>query len=169
MSVIRLSVRFILPLLLAGCAATPPLPAGESNYCLPRLLHVVDQSNGQDSVLAVQREGKAMRWSWLNPLGAPLARQVLEQGRWRDDGLTPPNASAIPLFAALIFAWTPRTALDANYGADAWHEMSTPHGWRRTLLAPSQALWTVESYDEKLIIAAPNGKQWHISPLSPLP
>ena len=51
----------------------------------------------------------------MDPLGIPLARQVLQDGNWHADGLLPPNPEARELFAALLFALTPQAGLAANY------------------------------------------------------
>ena len=44
----------------------------------------------------------------MDPLGIPQARQKLIDGQWQADGLLPPNPEARELFAALLFALTPR-------------------------------------------------------------
>ena len=93
-------------LLLSACASQPPLPATTPSLPLPLQLHVQRLADGQsqDWLLVVQREGGAIRWSMMDPLGIPQARQKLVDGQWQADGLLPPNPQARELFAALLFA-----------------------------------------------------------------
>jgi len=95
-------------LLLSACASQPPLPEKIPNLTLPMQLHVQRQADGQsqDWLLVIQREGGAIRWSMMDPLGIPQARQKLVDGQWQADGLLPPNPQARELFAALLFALT---------------------------------------------------------------
>ncbi|WP_124080865.1 DUF3261 domain-containing protein [Pigmentiphaga humi] len=161
---------------LSACSTTPPLPAREHDYGLPRWLHVVRQHPGQadqDSMLAVQREQGATRWSWFDPLGVPLARQLLDQGNWRSDGLAPPNSEARELFAALLFAWTPHDALDAAYGAGSWREEPMRDGWRRTLIRANAPYFAIRAIHAGpagvLVIEDSHGTHWRVAPLDTRP
>ena len=80
-------------------------------------LHVQRLADGQsqDWLLVIQREGSAIRWSMMDPLGIPLARQKLIDGTWLADGLLPPNPQARELFAALLFALSSADDLRALY------------------------------------------------------
>ena len=69
----------------------------------------------QDWLLVIQQEDAGLRWSLMDPLGIPLARQLLQDGTWHADGLLPPNPEARELFAALLFALTPEAQLSNNY------------------------------------------------------
>ncbi|WP_262880363.1 hypothetical protein [Pseudomonas paralcaligenes] len=112
-----------LTLALGACAARTPVP--ENNPALvaelPLGLQIerTQASTEQAWLLMVQAEGQALRWSLFDPLGVPLARQLLENGQWRNDGLLPPNPEARELFAALLFALTAEDALGA-YPAGDW-------------------------------------------------
>lgn len=44
---------------------------------------------------------ESWRFIQLDALGAPLARQVLVNGQWRNDGFLPPNREASRLFSAV--------------------------------------------------------------------
>ncbi|MCW3149552.1 DUF3261 domain-containing protein [Stutzerimonas stutzeri] len=111
--------------LLEGCAARAPLPATTSALDVPLQLHVQRRgSEPADWLLVIQREEAALRWSLLDPLGIPLARQQLRDGDWHTEGLLRPNPEARELFAALLFALTRRDQLAALYGAAA--EQSGP-------------------------------------------
>ena len=104
-------------LLLSACASQPPLPATTPSLPLPMQLHVQRLADGQsqDWLLVVQREGGAIRWSMMDPLGIPQARQKLVDGQWQADGLLPPNPQARELFAALLFALTSADEVRALY------------------------------------------------------
>ena len=104
-------------LLLAACASKAPLPVSVPELQLPMQLHIQRQQAGQrqDWLLVIQQEASGLRWSLMDPLGIPLARQQLINGQWQADGLLPPNAEARELFASLLFALTPDNQLRRNY------------------------------------------------------
>ncbi|KPA92455.1 DUF3261 domain-containing protein [Pseudomonas sp. RHF3.3-3] len=104
-------------LLLGACASRLPLPTHTPTLALPLQLLVERQQDGlrQDWLLVIQREAGGLRWSLMDPLGIPLARQLLQDGDWHADGLLPPNPQARELFAALLFALTPQAELADNY------------------------------------------------------
>lgn len=104
-------------LLLTACTSQAPLPAAVPHLELPMQLHVQRQQadQRQDWLLVIQQEANGLRWSLMDPLGIPVARQQLISGQWQADGLLPPNAEARELFAALLFALTPDNELNNNY------------------------------------------------------
>lgn len=104
-------------LLLSACASQPPLPEKTPALALPMQLHVqrLEGAQSQDWLLVIQREGAGIRWSMMDPLGIPLARQKLINGQWQADGLLPPNPQARELFAALLFALASADDLRALY------------------------------------------------------
>ncbi|MDH0304221.1 MULTISPECIES: hypothetical protein [unclassified Pseudomonas] len=106
-----------LCLLLGACAAHAPLPTQLPALTLPQQLHVAREQAGQrqDWLLVIQREEGRLRWSLLDPLGIPQARQLLDGQRWQADGLLPPNPEARELFAATLFALTPAGQLPLLY------------------------------------------------------
>ena len=113
----------VMTLLLGACAGHTPVPASSPalSATLPISLQIERTQNAEqrDWLLVIQAEGEALRWSLFDPLGVPLARQLLEHGEWRNDGLLPPNAEARELFAALLFALTTDNALTA-YPEGSW-------------------------------------------------
>jgi len=60
-------------LLLGACASQAPLPEKIPALALPMQLHVQRLADGQsqDWLLVIQREGQALRWSMMDPLGIP--------------------------------------------------------------------------------------------------
>jgi hypothetical protein len=123
-------------LLLTACASQAPLPVSVPRLELPMQLHVQRQQadQQQDWLLVIQQEPSGLRWSLMDPLGIPVARQQLIGGQWHADGLLPPNAEARELFAALLFALTPDSELSGNY----------PGAQRRGTQRIFDARWGVE-------------------------
>jgi hypothetical protein len=130
----------VASLLLGACAARTPVPpvAPALVAALPLTLQIQREQADvrQDWLLVIQQEGPALRWSLLDPLGIPQARQLLEAGQWRNDGLLPPNTEARELFAALLFALARADALH-GYPAGSWQQMND----ERRRLAPG---WTID-------------------------
>ncbi|MBV4475568.1 hypothetical protein KVQ74_15450 [Pseudomonas sp. COW3] len=145
-------------LLLSACASQAPLPAGNPTLPLPLQLHIerVQAEQRQDWLLVIQREGPGIRWSMMDPLGIPQARQQLIDGRWQADGLLPPNPEARELFAALLFALTPSGELALNYPT------AQQQGGQRSL----PARWDIR-YSQPLSfeLNLPQGPQYRVSPL----
>ena len=112
----------LLVLLLGACSHPAPLPVAAPALDWPLQLHVLRQQDElrQDWLLVVQREDGALRWSLLDPLGIPRARQLLVQQDWQNDGLLPPNPEARELFAALLFALMPAEELAQRYPSVRW-------------------------------------------------
>ncbi|MCO8162603.1 hypothetical protein NJC38_10535 [Pseudomonas sp. 21LCFQ010] len=150
-------------LLLGGCASQAPLPVGTPDLQLPRQLHVqrVQAGQSQDWLLIIQQESGGLRWSMMDPLGIPQARQRLIDGQWQADGLLPPNPEARELFAALLFAMTPEHELPARY----------PSARQQGTLRRLDSRWQVEFRSPEVfsLTLAPARDQpvhFNISPLS---
>ncbi|PTQ68660.1 uncharacterized protein DUF3261 [Pseudomonas sp. GV071] len=139
--VISRLLPFLLLLLLSACAQQAPLPEQPPRLDLPLQLHVQRELAGQtqDWLLVVQQEGPALRWSLMDPLGIPLARQLLSANQWQNDGLLPPNPEARELFAALLFALTPVEQVSARYPGADWQQ----HGQQRWLRDSDETRWQV--------------------------
>ena len=143
----RLLLALFVTLLLSACAQHAPLPATPPTLALPLQLHVQREQAGQtqDWLLVVQQEGPALRWSLLDPLGIPQARQLLTGNQWQNDGLLPPNPEARELFAALLFALTPAEQVSAHYPGADWQQ----HDQQRRLMENGSARWQV-TYQQPL-------------------
>lgn len=135
------TLLWLAMLVLTACAQHPPLPEQTPALDLPLQLHVQRQDTDgvSDWILIVQQEGPALRWSLLDPLGVPLARQLLVDGRWQADGLLPPNPQARALFAALLFALTPSADLHQLYPG---RDVAEGPGWR-SLMLNAASTWHV--------------------------
>lgn len=163
--------------LLSACAAGLPLPAAQAPLpSLPRWVTVTDYRTPATptvSILVVQEEGDdGSRWSLLDPLGMPRARQIWQHGQWRNDGFLPPNPEATALFSALLFAWQPRDTLTQAYAAQRWEQHTTPAGEAlRTLYAGERPYWRIiwahGATADAFSITQHDALLWRISPLSP--
>jgi len=146
-------------LLLSACASQPPLPSKNPTLALPLQLHVQREQNGQrqDWLLVIQREGGGMRWSMMDPLGIPQARQKLIEGAWQADGLLPPNPQARELFAALLFALTSADEVSALYPDAQARDLTRtlPSHWQ--IVYQSSLVFTVNITGQPL--------SYHITPL----
>ena len=148
-----------LCVLLSGCTSLP-LPKHTPTLALPMQLHVQREhaDQRQDWLLVIQQEDAALRWSLRDPLGIPLARQVLQNGHWKADGLLPPNPEARELFAALLFALTPNDQLADNY----------PQATYSTDQRAIEPRWRVHYQPPPVFsIDMPNNVHYTISPLDP--
>lgn len=161
--------------LLAGCAGAPPTPVASNDLGLPRRVHVTLQKPGQprqDALLVVQAEGPdATRWSMFDPLGMPMARQILQDGKWRNDGFMRPNGEASDMFSAILFAWTPAASLPSAYAGQDWHADPTAGGGRERVMNDSCNLrwrvdWQPGAPADTFLITTGGGTAWHVEPLA---
>ena len=152
------ALGMFLLLLLSGCTSLP-LPKHTPRLALPMQLHVQRQQadERQDWLLVIQQEDAGLRWSLMDPLGIPLARQLLHNQHWQADGLLPPNPEARELFAALLFALTPADQLADTY------PQATSSADRRAL----ERRWQVHYVQPQVFsIDLQNGVHYTLSPLN---
>lgn len=101
-------------LLCAACATPAATPLAWPDSGWPVQLHgraLSVEGEPQDRLLVVQREGAALRFLMFDPLGVPLARQILDGSGWHNEGLLPPLPGVRELYASVL------QALDAQAGA----------------------------------------------------
>ncbi|CAM3758973.1 hypothetical protein [Bordetella flabilis] len=165
-------------LVLAGCAGVPPTPVASADLGLPRRVHVTLQSPGevrQDALLVVQAEGAhGTRWSLFDPLGMPKARQILQDGQWRNDGFMRPNGEASDMFSAILFAWTPVAALPSAYAGEDWRDTATPDGGRERVMNELcgtrwRVTWRQGAAADTFTITTGGGSTWRVEPLKDTP
>jgi len=178
MTRLRLFLTLSLAALLAGCASAPPTAVAPAELHLPRWVQVHIVTPGQpdqDAMLAVQDEGQgATRWSLFDPLGMTRARQILQDGKWRNDGFMRPDGKASDMFSAILFAWTPEQSLARAYAGANWQSQPMPTGGRsRTLVQECsprwQVTWAAQAADDSFSIHQPDGTVVTISPLKNAP
>jgi len=136
----------VLLVALAGCASySLPVPQAVFNGQAPRQVLVTEiKPNTKEAQIwqvVVQQQGDSLRWLRFNLLGAPDARQILQNGQWRNDGFIPPNQEARELFAALLFAWTSPVDLPLAYPYPPYHWQIFNDKW--VLKDNSRLRWTV--------------------------
>lgn len=148
-------------MLLTGCASQAPLPQNLPTLALPMQLHVqrVQAGQSQDWLLVIQQEGQTLRWSLLDLLGIPQARQRLVEHQWQADGLLPPNPEARELFAALLFALTPDRPLTADYRG------ATTDNHRRRLGERWQVVYRKEAASVPFTLTLLHDLTYRITPL----
>jgi len=187
----RISFCLLILVLVSGCATyTPPVPAthtlNSESLPLPRKVLVTEIKPVGDPIpfiikplwlVIVQQEGEGLRWLRLNLLGAPDARQLLENGRWRNDGFIHPNLEAREMFAALLFAWMQNADLDEAYGAGRWlyrdvgdDNSSYAEMDLLTTAADEKPRWTViwpdiKQEDAFTIVRHKDGIRWEVRPV----
>ena len=149
-------------LLLSACTSHAPLPAQIPHIKFPVQLHVQREQAGQrqDWLLIVQKERHGLRWSLMDPLGIPLARQKLYEDRWKADGLLPPNPEARELFAAVLFALTSDKEVRFDYpGVQLLpHGRSLDERWHVSYAAEGVMRITLESGELVYIVSPLEGK-----------
>lgn len=156
---------FVCLLILAGCTTRLPMPTPATGLALPsHALHVIEQDHDKPQVhamLVVRAEDNNTYWTLIDLLGIPLARQILQDGQWRNDGFLPPNPAARSLFIGLLFAWTPASELGLKYpNSDIRLE-----GNARTLYVNEQPALSVTANGQDLLLTFSNGSRWTVSPL----
>lgn len=96
---------------LCGCQSFPPvysLPLQPQTNDIFKVEQLDIEGNiKQINLLMIQYETKQWRWLMTDPLGTPLARVILNQTGWHNDGFVMPNQQARWLFSALATALTP--------------------------------------------------------------
>jgi len=146
MRYLRNSVYAVLLLTLAGCAShSPPVPKEVFIWQAPRqvLVTEINPKTIEPVVwqVVVQQQAGSLRWLRFNLLGAPDARQILANGKWRNDGFMPPNQKVRELFAALLFAWTHPRDLIYAYPYPQYAVQAFMDKW--VLKENSRLRWTV--------------------------
>ncbi|RRV09386.1 hypothetical protein EGJ27_06355 [Pseudomonas sp. v388] len=155
-------VWFLILLLLGGCTSQSPLPGNPPEMQLPKQLHIVrnQAEQRQDWLLVIQREANGLRWSMMDPLGIPLARQLLIEGRWQNDGLLPPNPEARELFEGLMFAMSSDVEMAARY----------PSARRQGMQRRLENRWLVEYQSaDAFTLRLKDGLSYQVTPLNSEP
>jgi len=100
----RVIPSLLLSLLLTACASQPPVsqPPQRNSEDEWGQHWLINRDDDQHWILVLQNEPQGLRFVMFDPLGVPVARQWLVNGRrWKADGLLPPNREARALFNTL--------------------------------------------------------------------
>ncbi|KPN74863.1 hypothetical protein [Neisseria sp. 74A18] len=152
---------------LAACTGGVPKPnvvpdiAAESGTWFRLTEYDADGNMLQNSLLAVEKNAHMLRFVQTDALGAPLARQVLTQKGWRNDGFVMPNVPARRLFAAMLPVLSGNSAAPypemvrrktengecfQQHGRDVWCVKQADEGWQ--FVFPDQTKWAVVPIEE---------------------
>lgn len=96
--------NFVIWLMMLFClSACQSLPVIDSLPVLRQTLTLqVTDKNGSNSLLLIEPLSEQQwRFVQVDSLGAPISRQILQQGKWHNDGFLPPNPKARQLFTAV--------------------------------------------------------------------
>lgn len=96
--------NFVIWLMMLFClSACQSLPVIDSLPVLRQTLTLqVTDKNGSNSLLLIEPLSEQQwRFVQVDGLGAPISRQILQQGKWHNDGFLPPNPKARQLFTAV--------------------------------------------------------------------
>lgn len=95
--------NFVIWLMMLFClSACQSLPVIDSLPVLKQTLTLqVTDKDGSNSLLLIEPLSEQQwRFVQVDGLGAPISRQILQQGKWHNDGFLPPNPKARQLFTA---------------------------------------------------------------------
>ena len=134
-----LLITFVL--FLTACSNLPSVEQLPAQTQKTRLFKV--EQAGQASLLSVQFEPHQWRWVQTDPLGSPIARVLLSQNGWANDGFVMPNNQAKQLFSAMAVALNPQQPpFKLN---DNWKiEKNPPHF---TITLPDGTLWQIDELE----------------------
>lgn len=139
-------------LILSACQSLPSVEKLPPQNTESRSFKVEQQIPfKQASLLIVQFEPQQWRWVQTDPLGAPLARLILNRDGWQNDGFVAPNRQAQWLFSAIAVQLNPSEPLFSveKRGNEyllnnkiIWQTEPQKHGFRIKLADRSE--WLVE-------------------------
>ncbi|WP_239374067.1 hypothetical protein [Snodgrassella gandavensis] len=94
---------FIWLLLMLGLNGCHSVPVIDTLPVLKQTLSLqVTDADGSNSLLLIEPLTlQQWRFVQVDSLGAPVSRQILQQGKWHNDGFLPPNPQARQLFTAV--------------------------------------------------------------------
>ncbi|AUI66530.1 hypothetical protein [Glaesserella sp. 15-184] len=141
---------------LGACSSAPsvqqlPIQSTEN------LLFKVEQQSpkSEASLLAIQFTPHQWRWVQTDPLGAPIARLILEKNGWKNDGFVMPNQQAQHLYSALATALNPTQPLFDFSGIE-----QTTSG--QIYQINGKEVWRILQQKNQFQITLADGSRWHI-------
>jgi len=173
-AVSRFILYSLLLVLLSACSAySPTIPKIALKGYTPRQVLVTEIKSGRTETLVwqvvMQPQGDSLRWLRFNLLGAPDARQILENGQWRNEGFIWPNPEARELFTALLVVWTNPTDFAQAYPSLSYTGYRFKDLW--TLKENGKLRWTItwqdglNQADSFSITDHNSGTIWQVRPL----
>lgn len=152
----------LIGLFLTACSNLPIIQALPPQQKTERLFKVeqldVNGELKQASLLSLSAQPQAWRWVQSDPLGAPIARVILDNKGWQNDGFVMPNQQAKQLFSAIatIFNKQPLFAFS--------HIERTRQA--TTYFVDRKQVWRIIPRQSGIDIELPDMSYWHIEELN---
>ena len=153
-----LILSFILS--LTACSGLPAINALPEQKTESMTFKVEQWQNGslyQTSLLSVQFQPKQWRFVQTEPLGSPIARLLLNEQGFQNDGFVMPNQQAQWLFFALSAELSRPLSLK---------EIETKQqGSKKIYRQNGKFLWKTQVNHQAFTITLADGSEWHIETL----
>lgn len=157
----------LFSLFLMACSSLPAVKTLPPQEKTVRLFKVEQrEANGslkQASLLSLsvqpQQAQQPQTWRWVqsDPLGVPIARVILSEKGWQNDGFVMPNQQARQLFSALA------TALNTQPLFDFSQIERTPNS--TIYFVNNKQVWQIIPQSSGIQIELPDSSFWHIEEL----
>lgn len=145
-----------------ACSSLPEIQSLPLQQKTERLFKVEQrEANGelkQSSLLSLSAQPHAWRWVQTDPLGAPIARVILDKNGWQNDGFIMSNAQAKTLFSALASALNEKQPLFTFSRIE-----KTPTA--TTYFVDNKPIWRIISHASGIEIQLPDSSNWYIEEL----
>ncbi|OOF54928.1 hypothetical protein [Rodentibacter genomosp. 2] len=152
----------LLGLFLIACSSLPTVRNLPPQQKTERLFKVEQRDvNGglkQSSLLSLSTQPQAWRWVQSDPLGAPIARVILNNKGWQNDGFVMPNQQAKQLFSAIA------TALNTTPLFTFSHVEQTLQA--TTYFVDNKQVWRIIPRQSGIDIELADMSYWHIEELN---
>ncbi|OOF65690.1 hypothetical protein [Rodentibacter sp. Ppn85] len=149
-------------LFLMACSSLPRGQTLPPQQKTERLFKVEQRDvNGglkQSSLLSLSARPQAWRWVQSDPLGAPIARVILNNKGWQNDGFVMPNQQAKQLFSAIA------TALNTKPLFTFSHIERTLQA--TTYFVDNKPVWRIIPRQSGIDIELADMSYWHIEELN---
>lgn len=155
---------FILCGVLMGCAVLGGVP---TPHVLPSIapqwftLERQEAEQNQPFLLAVEPIENGIRFVQTDALGAPIARQIVNEQAWQNDGFIAPNAESRRLFAAILS----QLGRDEHAIYPQLMRQKTANEQSETVRDSQQELWKITRENNELMIEFPNQIRWRVRPM----
>ncbi|OOF83711.1 hypothetical protein BKG93_09325 [Rodentibacter ratti] len=152
----------LFSLFLIACSSLPTVQTLPPQPKTERLFKVEQRDlNGdlkQASLLSLSAQPTAWRWVQSDPLGSPIARVILNNNGWQNDGFVMPNQQAKQLFSAIA------TALNTTPLFAFSHIERTLQA--TTYFVNKKQVWRIIPQQSGIDIELPDMSYWHIEELN---
>lgn len=158
---IKKTLFWLILLGLVGCSSQPNithLPIIQQESLSFKVERIEQGSVQQTSLLTVQFLPNQWRFVQTEPLGSPLARLLLTQQGWQNDGFVMPNKQAQRLFLALASEFKPNN----NWLKGV--KITISNG-QKQYQSQHNTLWQTQPQANGYHIVLADGSEWQIDKL----